>query len=514
MEKLYDIKYKIAKLIAQSTGTNEPQKYSFDVNTIISSNAKQTTKILHQKYGITDNKIIQRILWGYKSSNPFLQSSHVNTNSNSSISFDNNACATISQLDERLGRIKRIINFVDYGDENFIYLQHVVNIFNLLTNYKYPCDFKLKDLSNCEPDLIFFYEGKEVSLDALNQLYNKLKKEENEILEQCKIDGSYATRKLNDKLSYKGSYSQSSPEKKDIDGTFKQLFSQFEEYVKSLPNEEREQLENSLLVYNSCLYEAINKMATIPGFREMDPRKLAEELWKSPDFQKTSMIFIRSMLIGTDAIKQGDINYDSKIYKKLGIVKLSSVEEYIQSLILVYDTILKHSNKLRVPEDITIYRGISDTQNNKVSSLARSDLISTSLHTSTSQQFFRGSNNPVLFIAKLKKGTPFMLMPYRLTSQVKSYVPGRQWLRYNHLNRLEYTDDDYDFSMNPITQNAELLLFNHNINFTFSEPYSIRSGFSNITIMPTEIFPKEIIRDTTDVPDINSNINTNDEQEI
>ena len=80
--------------------------------------------------------------------------------------------------------------------------------------------------------------------------------------------------------------------------------------------------------------------------------------------------------------------------------------------------------------------------------------------------------------------------------------------------KLEYTDNDYEFSNNPITQNAELLLFNQNINYTFGQPYLINSGFSNITIIPTEIFPKEHTINTSDSPRNVHDINTNNIQDI
>ena len=86
MDKLYDIKYEIAKLIAQSKREKEPLKYSDAVHDIISLHTEQATKLLQERYSIMDNNTIQRILNGCKANIPLLQNP-ISTISNSSISF-------------------------------------------------------------------------------------------------------------------------------------------------------------------------------------------------------------------------------------------------------------------------------------------------------------------------------------------------------------------------------------------------------------------------------------------
>lgn len=48
--------------------------------------------------------------------------------------------------------------------------------FDLLCKYKYPFDIRFKNLANARSDLVFLYEGQEVSLQYIKEIYDELKR--------------------------------------------------------------------------------------------------------------------------------------------------------------------------------------------------------------------------------------------------------------------------------------------------------------------------------------------------
>ena len=260
--------------------------------------------------------------------------------------------------------------------------------------------------------------------------------------------------------------------------------------MQSLPTEEREQLENALLVYNTCLYEVINQLVTIPDFRARNPNELFIELYKNPNTALTTRLFIGSLKFGKRAIEKGDRSFNEEIYKRLEIVDCSSKESYIQSLISIYDTITKFKDRLQLPEDIYLYRGIGDSDEKQQTSIARSELISTSLNRNVAKRFFRESKTPTMFIAKVKKGTNFMIVPYRLTSKVVSYKKGQELVKYNGI--------DYDSAL----ADREIILFGSRLISRKTNVSVIDEGTRKITVMELDIESRDKLNPQKSVQDL------------
>lgn len=281
----------------------------------------------------------------------------------------------------------------------------------------------------------------------------------------------------------------SSEENKKNKKIFDDLIKQYNALMEGLPIEEREQLENALLIYNSCLYEVINQLVAVPNFREQNPNELFEELLKNPDCAMTTKLFIRSLRFGQRAIESGDRSFDEDIYKKLRIVNCSSKEAYVQSLISIYDTIEKYKDKLQLPEDVYLYRGIGNIDSKEQSSMARSELISTSLNRNVANKFFRRAKEPIMFMAKVKKGTNFMIIPYKLTSKILSYRKGQELLKYNGI--------DYDN-----VENREVILFDSRIISKEPNISIIDEGTRRITVMELDIESRENEKSQKSVQDL------------
>lgn len=162
--------------------------------------------------------------------------------------------------------------------------------------------------------------------------------------------------------------------------------------------------------------------------------------------------------------------------EKLNIVKYSSKEEYIRSLILIYDTIMKYKNSLQLQQDIYLYRGICGTGDEEPENISRSELISASLDRAIAKKFFRDSKNPILFMMKLRKKTNFMVVPYRLVSHILNYEKGRELVKY------EGIDDNHDNNL----ENSEIILFNSEIAFERIKSTTIDEGDRKITVIEEE----------------------------
>jgi len=422
--------------------------------------------------------------------------------SNSKINFDPYTMqVSICNTDRRLGYT---LKYYDYkADENnkaFLYFQKIARLLKLLSRYKYPFEFKFKDLSDPKSDLIFLYEGKEVELEFIEKIYEDLKKREEQVDEEIEkliervgiLEATEGRKDLKRSLLYKGVYKASENEYLN-DGIkahsldeihnneriFSQLLEQYNNLLNSLETDERQKLENSLLVYNSCLYEVINQLVAIPDFRTKEPKELYIELYQNSDFARTNNIFIKSLRGGLEAIKQGAKNLDREVYERLSIVKISSLEEYIQSLISIYDTIIKYGAMLQVPEDMYLYRGIYSNSGNEQENLARSELISTSLKRDVAKKYFRNSKKPVLFMTKVKKGTNFMIIPYQLRATMVRFVKNNELVRYEEI--------DYSTAL----ENNEVLLFSSGIIFNKTNSTSIcESEDREITVIEGEVTPK------------------------
>lgn len=246
--------------------------------------------------------------------------------------------------------------------------------------------------------------------------------------------------------------------------------------------EEREQLEDALLIYNSCLYDVINQLVAVPNFRERNPEELYKELCKDPTFAQTTHYFMRSMLVGKEGISKKCEGYDKDIYRRLGRVKVSTTRGYIESLISIYDTITKYKDRLQLQQDTYLYRGISNDIGNKQEQIARSECISTSLDYAVAKKFWRESKRPTFYMIKAKKGTKCMIVPYRLTAQIMRYGLKEEvmWVRYNAIDK----------SMESALQNLEIMLFSSEVRLGDIVTTRIDDGVRIITIKELEVEPQ------------------------
>jgi len=429
---------------------------------------------------------------------------------NSAIKFLNDGLyIEISNKDTRLLGTCKYYRY-EGNDETYLYFSKIIKMLELLSKYNYPFDIKFKDLSNPTSDLVFLYEGREVDLKDIERIYESLLERTKEAEEAMNQITEQMSKKFNKEeyirqrkrimrsLYYSGDYksnndsfgdqnNEGEDEKTEkIDVTFKKLVEPYNSLIESLDENERNQLENALLVYNSCLYEAINQLVAVPNFRTRDPKELGRELYKNPDFARTTRIFVRSMLYGMNQIENGVGNFDKTIYEKLSIVKCSNMEEYIKSLISVYDIITKYRESLQLPEDLYLYRGISKKEENAQREMARSELISTTLDPIIAKKYFRGSKEPVFYKVKVQKGLGYMINPYQLASKVLSYVEGKEVIKYISIDSSTYLT------------NYEIMLFGDDIVLDNAKCEIVDEGVRKINVIEADVTKRERAKSESD----------------
>lgn len=391
-------------------------------------------------------------------------------NGSGSITFElYNPIIKVYNKNDKIMHTGKYWEYKNQNDPNYIYYQNICVIFQTLTDYNYPIEFKFKDLSNPQSELIFIYEGKEISLQELINLYEEFMDKSNSLGENI------SAREKRNLLLYSGNYVEQ--EKEEKEESYQKLLDDYTNFINSLPEEERKKFEDALLVYNSCLYEAINQLVSIQNFRNKDPLELFNILSENKDFRLTTRIFIRSIKAGKYCIENGDSSFNKDIYERLSIVNVNSKSEYIRSLIEVYDTIMKHKGKLKTTQDITLYRGLSGFTMENPEHMARSELISTSTNADIARKFFRSGENATFLKINVKEGTEYIVVPFKLVSEIKSYREGKELLKYIGIDHDRVLEDE------------EVLLFDSNIHMKPISNIVIDEGIRKINVLETEVSP-------------------------
>lgn len=196
---------------------------------------------------------------------------------------------------------------------------------------------------------------------------------------------------------------------KKTDELHKKLEENYNEYLKSIDPEEAEKLNAAINIYNSAYFLAINTMLAIPDYQNKNGSELLRECDKSSDFNEHFHTLYKNSVRN---LNEGTDRYEKEILEKFSkIMDFSSEEKCIDSLKKVLEIIDKHKDKVKVPQDMLVYRGVSTSEIPDFSKLAKGEIISTSLRKGAADMFTHRRNTSYTYLEYIfvEKGTPYLM---------------------------------------------------------------------------------------------------------
>lgn len=166
------------------------------------------------------------------------------------------------------------------------------------------------------------------------------------------------------------------------------MYQQLIEQYENLDIEEK----NALLVYKSRLFKFINNIDLLLSAKENYEKDYeeAKELIYSPENN-----FIR--------------------YSVFKDIDFTSYELFLKSVKNIEQKLLSLKNKIKLIDNVDVYRATTLSSLDNISQISNSELISTSMDVEVTDSFYQiGLGNHVLYKLSLKKDTPCLVVPYSI----------------------------------------------------------------------------------------------------
>ena len=180
----------------------------------------------------------------------------------------------------------------------------------------------------------------------------------------------------------------------------------------------KEEEKNALLVYKSRLGRAINSLDNNP----LEIKEIYEQY---------------KMLL----------NNPKNIFMKFTVFKdisFENLEAFKSSLLKAKEIVKETSTKIILPEDVTTYIAFSISKEDELSTLSRTDLISTSLNINECSKYLIPNKGYThyLYQINLEKGSIVTICPYKILIDNN----GRLTLtKENNSEEIIISKDNYDF---------------------------------------------------------------------
>lgn len=181
--------------------------------------------------------------------------------------------------------------------------------------------------------------------------------------------------------------------------------------------------KTAILVYKSQLYNILNAMSSIPNFLDIDESILLDML------DKDHLISIfenykRTVFLNKNITTRYTIFFD---------IDFTNILTCMKSLKKVYQTILNAKGKIKLKENLIVYRGISLDTKAPPTSLSRGEIISTGLKLDDAFTFLLHKQYNHLYVIEIEAGTNVLVTPYAL---VATY-PANESHILNRINNIE-----------------------------------------------------------------------------
>ena len=173
-----------------------------------------------------------------------------------------------------------------------------------------------------------------------------------------------------------------------------------------------EEEKRAILIYKHILYYHINEISKIENFENRDAFSLFDEITDKTKFVNNFEEFKKV------------INYPQNMIIKLSVFKnidLSNIYNFIESMKCVYSILVSARLKIKLNSDLSVYRGISITDNQNINVVLNSKLISTSIKVDDANDFIyqEGYEQSHLFVLSLKEGTNVLVSPLTIVYDYK-----------------------------------------------------------------------------------------------
>lgn len=190
---------------------------------------------------------------------------------------------------------------------------------------------------------------------------------------------------------------------------YEQLKRNYNKYLQSIDPNEAKRLNIAINIYNSAFFIAINNMTSIQDYQEKSGTELIEECDKKQDFREK---FHSTYRKAVEILEDTNYNSEKETLESFGeILDFSSEESLIGSLKDVSKIIDTHKDKITVPQDMFVYRGVATEEMSNMNKLSQSEIISTSLSQGVADSFMNRSNVEYKYLEYIlvEKGTPYLL---------------------------------------------------------------------------------------------------------
>ena len=180
-------------------------------------------------------------------------------------------------------------------------------------------------------------------------------------------------------------------------------------------NKLSEEEQRAILIYKSNFFYHINVISSIDNFENKSATTIFEEI---DDKKKFTDKF--------EAFKKTIMNHKNIVvrYSVFKNINLNDIISFIENMKEVYQILKDARTKIKLCDDIVVYRGISVKKNEEIQNISLSNIISTSIKVEDANDFIyqKPSDESYLFVISLKKGTNVLVTPLSLVIQYEDGV--------------------------------------------------------------------------------------------
>lgn len=240
-------------------------------------------------------------------------------------------------------------------------------------------------------------------------------------------------------------------------------------------NKLTEEEQRAILIYKSNFFYHINVISGIDDFENKPATTILEEIKDKENFINRFELFRKTI-----------INHKNMVvrYSVFKNVNLNDIISFIDSMKGVYQILKGARTKIKLCDDIVVYRGISVKNSKEVQAVSLSNIISTSIKIDDANDFIyqNPSDDSYLFVISLKKDTNVLVTPLSLIFQYEDGVS----MFYNDSERATLKIADRG-----LHGQQEIMLFGDTLQFITTEVCKLPiDGCSDLNIYKISSKPK------------------------
>ncbi len=160
----------------------------------------------------------------------------------------------------------------------------------------------------------------------------------------------------------------------------------------------------AILIYQSKLYLLLNSMTTIPHFLEMDEAELFQKM-NHPEFVQVFESFRRIVKLPKN------LTIRHTVFSSIDFTNLYTC---LHSLKKTYLTLMGAFGKIILPDDLSVYRGVSIGEEEPLVNGSIGEFLSTDMEIENISSFLFHKPKNHIFKIHIPKGYPILFSPYSI----------------------------------------------------------------------------------------------------